>query len=244
MRSTETTAVCVAIERHVRGQQLEHQVRAVLRIDEDHLARRGQRVFDEASGERRRKKQVVDLDGAAPSFTFLRANREQLLRAQVADDQLAGIVGQQNRVGDRVDDAVEQVPLPIDAGVGRDIAQAQGLKLLAENLGEPQDVVVDFGFVALEEEDAEGRQVRIGPQRHGMQGSVLKRGLGLARTTAKMRGPPAPRDRHERIAPIIDIENELARARAGQTEGGNTPQPAGVARCHREQRPPGHDVPS
>ena len=120
----------------------------------------GSLPFDEPSGERRREEQVVDLDGAAPSFAFFGANREQLLGAQVADDQLARFVGQQNRVGDRVDDAVEQVPLAIDAGIGGDVAQPQRLELLAQHLREPQHVVVDLGLVALEQQNAERRELR------------------------------------------------------------------------------------
>ena len=51
----------------------------------------GSVLFDQPSGERRREEQVVDLDGAAPAFALLGANREQLLGARVADDQLAGL---------------------------------------------------------------------------------------------------------------------------------------------------------
>ena len=109
-----------------RAEQLEEQVRAVDRIDEQQLAARRAGLLDRLARERRRQQHVVHAHGAAPALALLFRRREQRQRARVGDQQPALGVGQQNRVGDRVDDAVEQRALaPL-------LAIAVGERLLAE----------------------------------------------------------------------------------------------------------------
>ena len=50
-------------------------------------------------------------NGAPPAFARVFGSGEQLLGVRVRDDQLAFGVGEQDRIGDGVDDAVEQHPL-------------------------------------------------------------------------------------------------------------------------------------
>ena len=71
-----------------------------------------------------------------PFARFL-GRREQLFRVAVGDDQLAFGVGQQDRVGDRVDDAVQQHPLLAEARLGEQLAAQQARDLLPERAAEP-----------------------------------------------------------------------------------------------------------
>src|SRR6185436_172169 len=92
-------------------------------VDQEQLVARRLGVFDRLGRERRREEHVVERDRAAPAFALLLAREEQLLGARVGDQQLAVGVGEQNRVGDRVDDRREQRALvrepPLGAYLGR-----------------------------------------------------------------------------------------------------------------------------
>ena len=113
-----------------RAEELEQQVRAVDRVDEQQLAPRRARLLDRLAGERRREQHVVHPHGAPAAFTLLLRRREQREGARVRDQQPPFGVGQQNRVGDGVDDAVEQRALATLFAV------AFGQRLLAEDLME------------------------------------------------------------------------------------------------------------
>ena len=94
-----------------RTQQLEQQVGSFERIDQQELATGHLRVPDGAGRECRREQHVVQSRCAAPSFARILRGREEFLRVRVGDDQFAFGIGQQDRIGHRVDDAVEQHPL-------------------------------------------------------------------------------------------------------------------------------------
>ena len=105
----------------MRRQQLEQQIRAILRVDENYLSCGHLLAANESAGECGGEEQVVDLDRATAALAFFGANCKQLLGAEIPDDQLARFIGQENRVGDGVDDAVKQVPLTIEAGISGDV---------------------------------------------------------------------------------------------------------------------------
>ena len=115
-----------------RAEQLEQQVGAFERIDQQQLAARQLGHADGARRQRRREEHVVQRGGAAPALARFFRRGEQLLGVAVRDDQLAFGVGQQDRVGDRVDDAVEQHPLLAEARLGEELAAEQARHLLAE----------------------------------------------------------------------------------------------------------------
>ena len=93
---------------------------------------------DRARRERRREQHVVQRDGATPALARVLGRGKQLLRVAVRDDQLAFGVGQQDRVGDGVDDAVEQHPLL--ARLGQRLPAQEPRDLLGEQTGQPDDV--------------------------------------------------------------------------------------------------------
>ena len=100
------------------------------------------RRFDGGARQRRREQHVVQLDGAPAAFALFLGRRKQLLGARVRDDQPSFGVGQQNRVGDRVDDGEEQRALAPQLAdfLGEAAAAANLLDLLAEHRREPADV--------------------------------------------------------------------------------------------------------
>ena len=119
------------------AQQLEQQVGALERIDQQELAARGFDLGDRARRERGREQHVVQRDRAPPAFAGILGRGEQLLRVRVRDDQLALRIGEQDRVGDRVDDAVQQHPLLPEACLGEGLAALQPRHLPAEHPGDP-----------------------------------------------------------------------------------------------------------
>ena len=125
------------------AEQLEHQVRSVGRIDEQQLAARRAGFLDRLARQRRRQQHVVHADGAAAAFAFLFRGGEQRQRAGVGDEQPAFGVGEENRVGDGVDDVVEQRALaPLPALAFEQPLMAQHLpQLLREERGEPPQLL-------------------------------------------------------------------------------------------------------
>ena len=121
------------------AQELEQQVRAVHRVDEQQLAPRRAGFLDRLARQRRRQQHVVHAHGAAAPFALFFRRGEQRQRARVRDEQPALGVGEQNRVGDGVDDVVEQRPLaPLLAIAVRQRLLAEDLiELLAEHRDEP-----------------------------------------------------------------------------------------------------------
>ena len=108
-------------------------------IDQQQLAPGGAGFLDRLARERRRQQHVVHPHGAAAAFALLLRRREQRQRARVRDQQPAFGVGQQNRVGDRVDDAVEQRALAplLAVALGQRLLPENLIELLAEDAGEP-----------------------------------------------------------------------------------------------------------
>src|SRR4029079_6017318 len=99
----------------------------------------GAGLLDRLARQRRRQQHVVHAHGAAAAFAFFLRRREQRQRARLRDQQAALGVGQQNRVGDGVDDVVEEralaalAPIALDQGL---LAQDL-IELLAEDCREP-----------------------------------------------------------------------------------------------------------
>ena len=130
-----------ALARIVRdgAQELEHEVRSVDRIDEEQLAARRTRFLNRLARQRRGQQHVVHAHRAAAPFAFLFRRGEQGQRTRVGDEQPAFGVGQENRVGDGVDDVVEQgalASLPAIAFEQRLMPQHLR-QLLREQRGEP-----------------------------------------------------------------------------------------------------------
>jgi hypothetical protein len=105
-----------------RAEKLEQQVRSFERIDEQQLPARQFRHPDRAGRERRGEQHVVQRRRAAPALACFLRRRKQLFGVAVRDDQLAFCVGKQDRVGDGVDDAVQQHPLLPEAGLCQQLA--------------------------------------------------------------------------------------------------------------------------
>ena len=137
-----------------RAEELEQQVRSFERIDEQQLAPRHLDLADGAGRQRRGEQHVVQRGGAPPALARFFGRREQLLRVAVGDDQLAFGVGQQDRVGDGVDDAVEQHPLLAEARLGEELAAEQPRDLLAERAPEPERFGIELGADAADEQQA------------------------------------------------------------------------------------------
>ena len=116
-------------------EQLEQQVRSVDRVDEQQLAPRGAGFLDGLARERRRQQHVVHPHGAAAAFALFLRRGEQRQRAGVGDEQAAFGVGQQDRVGDGVDDAVEERALAalLAVAVGERLLPEDLIELLAED---------------------------------------------------------------------------------------------------------------
>ena len=76
-------------------------------------------ALDRASGERGREQHVVEGDGAPPALALVLAGGQQSLGARIGDGDAALGVGQQDRVGHRVDDVVEERSLAKDAPLVR-----------------------------------------------------------------------------------------------------------------------------
>jgi hypothetical protein len=72
-------------------------------------------------------------------FAFFLRRREQRERARVRDQQPPFDIGQQNRIGHRVDDVVQQRALAslFAVDIGQRLIAQQLVDLLAENVGEP-----------------------------------------------------------------------------------------------------------
>ncbi len=101
------------------AEKLEQQVRSLERVDEQQFAPGQLGMGHGARRERGRKKHVVQAHRAAPALARVFRRGKQLFRVGVGDDQLAFGVGQQDRVGDGVDDAVEQHPLLPEPRLGQ-----------------------------------------------------------------------------------------------------------------------------
>ena len=113
------------------AQQLEQQVRSFERIDEQELAARQFGLPDRAGREGRGKQHVVQARGTPPPLAGVLGRGEKLFRVRVGDDQLAFGIGQQDRVGDRVDDAVEQHPLLAEPRLGEQLPSEESRDLLS-----------------------------------------------------------------------------------------------------------------
>jgi len=121
------------------AEQLEHEVRTVHRIDEQQLTAGRAGLLDRLARERRGQQHVVHAHRAAPPFALFFGRGEQRQRAGVGDQQAAFGVGQQNRIGDGVDDVVEQRALaPCLRSPSESACCRRNLiELLAEDVGEP-----------------------------------------------------------------------------------------------------------
>ena len=130
----------------VRAEHLEQQVRAVARIDQQQFAGVRRRIHGRPR-QRRGEQHVVQLDGAAAALALFFGRGEQLFGARVGDDQPPLGVGQQNRIGHRVDDREEQRPLAAQLAqlLGEAAAAADLLHLLAEDADDPGDVAGVLG---------------------------------------------------------------------------------------------------
>ena len=213
-----------------RAEQLEQQVRSIGRVDEEQLATRRARLLDRLAREGRRQQHVVHPHRAAAALALFLRRREQRERARIGDQQAPFRVRQQNRIGDGVDDAVQEPALaPLLAiALGKRPLPQDLIELLAEDRGEPLEL--RHGAVrARDQQQAErtllGRRTRE-TERHGVERGILER---RRRTPAPIGGRVRRREvgmraverRDQRIAPVVEGDRERRDDIGGQ-----------AARCH------------
>jgi hypothetical protein len=97
------------LERH--RQHLEQQVGTVEGVHQVQLAGCAAARLDERLRQERAEQQVVDLDGPPPPLTVVRLRIEQMLGATVRQHDVVRRVGQQDGVGQGVEDGHQQVAL-------------------------------------------------------------------------------------------------------------------------------------
>ncbi len=100
------------------AQQLEEQVGAVDGVDQRHLVARRLGALHRVPGERGREQHVVERHRPAPAFALVVVGGQQCLGPRVGDDDPPLAVGEEDRVGHRVDDARQQPALALQAALG------------------------------------------------------------------------------------------------------------------------------
>ena len=160
-----------------RAEKLEQQVRPIQRVDEQQLAPGGAGFLDGLARERRGKEHVVHPRGAAPSFALLLRRGEQGQRAGIRDEQAPFRIGEQNRVGDGIDDAVQQRSFAalLAIALGKRLLPENLIELLAEDRGEPVKLMGEWRG-ARNQQKAERFFRHAGhSERDDVKGRVLKR---------------------------------------------------------------------
>ena len=115
---------------------------------------------------------LFSADGPTPAFARVLGRGEQLLRVGVGDDQLAFGVGQQDRVGHGVDDAVQQHPLLAEPDVGERPGLSSRDACLAKQPRQPYDVRLDLGCVGAHQQQPQRVRLVVRPQRDGVESVV------------------------------------------------------------------------
>ena len=100
-----------------RAKQLEQEVRSFGGVDQQQLTAPALARVERRSRQRRRKKHVVQLHRAPASFADVLGSGEQQLGARVRDDELPFQIGEQDRIGGRIDDVEQQRMLAAKPGV-------------------------------------------------------------------------------------------------------------------------------
>ena len=178
---------------------------------------------------------LFSADGAAPALARFLGRGEQLLRVAVRDDQLAFGVGQQDRVGDGVDDAVEQHPLLTESGLGQQLTAQQTRDLLAERAPDPQRLGIQFvADRPLDEQQPLARLLRVCAQRNGVERASLERDairaevsmntgprLAIAWISGWLRVVAAERELHDGAArhAVFGDQQHLVRQRLDDEDG-------------------------
>ena len=106
------------------AQELEEQIGAVFRIDQDHFASPNPSIHRHAA-ERRREVQIIELQCVPSSLARFSRPCEQLLRSRIAHQQLALRVSQENRIADSVDDREQQSALAIESTILCRVSRSQ-----------------------------------------------------------------------------------------------------------------------
>jgi hypothetical protein len=152
-----------------RRHQLEQKVRALERIHQQQFAPRHRRVRYRAGRQRSTEQHVVQRHRATPALARLFRGGEQLLGVRVRDNQLAFDVGEQDRVGDGVDDAVEQHPLLREAAFAQRPAAEQPRRLAPEHARDPRNVRHDGRRLTIDHQQSQCLRIIVGAERHGME---------------------------------------------------------------------------
>src|SRR5262249_2843097 len=100
-----------------RAHQLEEAVRSVARIDERQLAARELAALARVARERRGEEPVVQRDGATTTFALLFFPSEVELGARVRDDEAPFGIREEDRIGNGLEDALEERALAIEASL-------------------------------------------------------------------------------------------------------------------------------
>ena len=132
-------------------------------------------LSDGVRGKRRGEQHVVQRNSATPSLAGLLRRGKQFLRVQIRDNQLPLGVGHQNRVGDGVDDAVEEHPLLPESCFCQGRPADETSYLATEQPRRPGDVRVDFRTVATDEEETLSAVIVFRAQRNRVEGCRHRR---------------------------------------------------------------------
>ena len=148
-----------------RADQLEEEIRSLGGIHQGELAGRGRQLLHGAPAERRGEQHVVDGHRPAATLALALPRREEALGSPVRDDHAALGVGEDDRVRDLIEDAVEEVPLPTKAPLGLDAGRPQprAHEPVAEILGHPLELGVARRHRADQEEPSRGPSAASAP---------------------------------------------------------------------------------
>ena len=199
----------LALVLRARAEELEEQVRSFERIDEQQLAAGHLHRTDGARRERGGEQHVVERGRAPPSLARFIGRGEQLFSVAVRDHQLAFRVGEENRIRDRVDDAVKQHPLLAEARFGEQLTPEQTRDLLAQCPAEPQGFGVHRRSNAGDEQQTVRRLYRIGMERDRMKGARFERPALMDRQIVDIQRFGAVQGFDERMLDVVAVERKV-----------------------------------
>ena len=210
-----------------RADQLEEEIGPVDRIDQEQLTALRFRALDDPAGQRGREQHVVQRDGATPSLAFTLGRHQQRLGPDVREDDAAFHVGEEDRVGDGVDHALDQRQLALEPALegGLLLPGAQAGQSQPEHLDQPRRLAHGLGrghaqqnesgcllgaFRTTERQDQEGR-------RSGQGRTAQTRPEGCRRELER-RARPQRGD--QRMIPLLERNRHARdRRRAGAVHG-------------------------
>ncbi len=161
------------------------------------------------------------------AFALFFRSDEERQRARVGDQQPSFGVGEQNRVGDRVDDAVEQRALSslLAVAVGERLETQQLVDFLAEDVREPVQFRPHWCGPADEQQAEHFLREAEHTKRNDVERAVFERrvrpapaiGRRVRRWEEQLLAVSERRD--ERVRPVLERDRERGECRPGKPAG-------------------------